>query len=102
MSEQLTIPEHRESVANFDRRGFLRTVHFWNPQDLSIWQGKTGDDFRSNLTLDETLVYGLLLVHTVSPGFDWTTRTWTQGEGKCVSGERGPDGKLTHGSGAAR
>ena len=77
----------------FDRRAFLRSINFWRPADLSIHVGSVGDDYRGNLATSETVIYGLLLCHSVSPGFDTNTNTWTKGEGKCVSGERDP---VTH------
>lgn len=77
----------------FDRRAFLRSINFWRPADLSIHVGSVGDDYRGNLATSETVIYGLLLCHSVSPGFNTNINTWTKGEGKCVSGERDP---VTH------
>jgi len=82
------------SIADFDRRAYLRSIAFWRPSDLSIHTGSLGDDYRGNLQCSEQVIFGLLLCHSVSPAFDTTAGTWTKGEGKCVSGERDPVTKL--------
>lgn len=78
----------------FDRRAWLRSIQLWRPSDLSIHAGgHLGDDYRSNLATNETVIYGLLLCHRAAPAYDGESQSW-QGEGKCVSGEIDPVTKV--------